>query len=127
MLPTPSKTPQKAPNAKTAASIQSFARNLFASEEEAMPSPRKRRSKKYSGVTMESFTAEEEADPIAIFTDSQDRIPEKDDSEANPFYGNSVAEPSKRQTRRKVVSIPGEGMLSVDEAARREDGMIYVL
>ncbi|OAQ74008.1 hypothetical protein VFPPC_13119 [Pochonia chlamydosporia 170] len=126
MLPTPSKTPQKPPNQKTAASIQSFARNLFSSEDEVMPSPRKRRSKKYSGVTMESFTVEEEEDPISIFTDSQDRIPEKDVSDANPFYGNSVAEPSKRQSRRKVVSIPGEGIQSVDEASRREDGMVYV-
>lgn len=76
---------------------------------------------------MESFTVEEEEDPISIFTDSQDRIPEKDISDANPFYGNSVAEPSKRQSRRKVVSIPGEGIQSVDEASRREDGMVYVL
>ncbi|KJK81858.1 hypothetical protein H634G_03121 [Metarhizium anisopliae BRIP 53293] len=123
MLPTPSKTPQKPPNEKTAASIQSFARNLFSSEEEVLPSPRKRRSKKYSGVTMESFTAEEEEDPITIFTDSQDRIPEKDNSEANPFYGSTAtaAEPSKRQSRRKVVSIPGEAAQSIDEAARRED------
>ncbi|KIE03713.1 hypothetical protein MAJ_00244, partial [Metarhizium majus ARSEF 297] len=128
MLPTPSKTPQKPPNEKTAASIQSFARNLFSSEEEVLPSPRKRRSKKYSGVTMESFTAEEEEDPITIFTDSQDRIPEKDNSEANPFYGSTAtaAEPSKRQSRRKVVSIPGEGTQSIDEAARREDGIVYV-
>ncbi|KAF5134596.1 uncharacterized protein G6M90_00g037390 [Metarhizium brunneum] len=128
MLPTPSKTPQKPPNEKTAASIQSFARNLFSSEEEVLPSPRKRRSKKYSGVTMESFTAEEEEDPITIFTDSQDRIPEKDNSEANPFYGSAAtaAEPSKRQSRRKVVSIPGEGAQSIDEAARREDGIVYV-
>ncbi|EFZ02513.1 hypothetical protein X797_000429 [Metarhizium robertsii] len=128
MLPTPSKTPQKPPNEKTAASIQSFARNLFSSEEEVLPSPRKRRSKKYSGVTMESFTAEEEEDPITIFTDSQDRIPEKDNSEANPFYGSTAmaAEPSKRQSRRKVVSIPGEGAQSIDEAARREDGIVYV-
>lgn len=129
MLPTPSKTPQKPPNEKTAASIQSFARNLFSSEEEVLPSPRKRRSKKYSGVTMESFTAEEEEDPITIFTDSQDRIPEKDNSEANPFYGSTAtaAEPSKRQSRRKVVSIPGEAAQSIDEAARREDGIVYVL
>lgn len=78
---------------------------------------------------MESFAAEEEEDPITIFTDSQDRIPEKDNSEANPFYGSTAmaAEPSKRQSRRKLVSIPGEGAQSIDEAARREDGIVYVL
>lgn len=127
MLPTPSKTPQKLPNQKTAASIQTFARNLFSSEEEAMPSPKKRRAKKYSGVTMESFAAEEEEEPISIFTDSQERIPEKDESSGNPFFGSTSTETSKRQSKRKVVNIPGEGVQSVDDAARREDGMVYVL
>lgn len=129
MLPTPSKTPQKPPNAKTAANIQSFARNLFVpEEEEAMPSPRKRRTKRYSGVTMESFTAEEQDDPIEIFTDSQDRVPKKDQSAENPFYGDAaVPEPSKRKGKRRLVNIPGEGAQSIDDASRREDGMVYVL
>ncbi|KAG6040065.1 hypothetical protein E4U41_001484 [Claviceps citrina] len=126
MLPTPSKTPRKPPNEKTATTIQSFARNLFSSEQQPVPSPQKKRSKKYSGVTLESFTAEEEEDPISIFTDSQDRIPEKDESEANPFYGDPAIESSKRQSKRKVVSIPGEGLQSVDEASHRDDGMVYV-
>ncbi|KAK2603524.1 hypothetical protein QQS21_004293 [Conoideocrella luteorostrata] len=125
MLPTPSKTPRKPPNEKTTNTIQSFARNLFPSEEAAMPSP-KRRSKKYSGVTMESFTVEEEDESITIFTDSQDRIPEKDESEANPFYGNPTIEPSKKQSKSKVVNVPGEGFITVEEAARREDGMVFV-
>ncbi|GAB0136533.1 hypothetical protein EsDP_00004832 [Epichloe bromicola] len=126
MLPTPSKTPRKPPSEKTATTIQSFARNLFSSEQEPMPSPQKKRSKKYSGVTLESFTAEEEEEPIAIFTDSQDRVPEKDDSEANPFYGSSTIEPSRKQSIKKLVNIPGEGLQSVDEASRRDDGMVYV-
>ncbi|PHH89401.1 hypothetical protein CDD83_6138 [Cordyceps sp. RAO-2017] len=127
MLPTPVKTPQKPPSEKTAANIQTFARNLFASDEEAMPSPRKRRPKKYSGVTMESFTAEEEGGAIEIFTDSQDRVPTKDQSAENPFYGDkAVAEPSKRRSKRRLVNVPGEGALSVEEASRREDGMVYV-
>ncbi|KJZ74670.1 hypothetical protein HIM_06020 [Hirsutella minnesotensis 3608] len=125
MLPTPSKTPQKPPNEKTAANIQSFARHLFASDEEAMPSPRKRRPKKYSGVTMESFTAEETS--IQIFTDSQDRVPAKDDSVENPFYGDAaIAAPPKRRSKRRLVNVPGEGALSVEDASRREDGMVYV-
>ncbi|POR34444.1 Uncharacterized protein TPAR_05370 [Tolypocladium paradoxum] len=127
MLPTPSKTPQKPPNEKTAANIQTFARNLFVPEEEAMPSHRKRRAKKYSGVTMESFTAEEQEDPIEIFTDSQDRVPKKDQSAENPFYGDrAVPEPSKREGKRRLVNIPGEGAQSIDDASRREDGMVYV-
>lgn len=126
MLLTPSKTPQKPPNEKTAANIQSFARNLFAPEEEAMPAPRKRRSKKYSGVTMESFTAEEKENSIEIFTDTQDRVPVKDQSAVNPFYGDAPAT-STRKSKARLVNVPGEGALSIEEASRREDGMVYVL
>ncbi|KAG6289622.1 hypothetical protein E4U45_007578 [Claviceps purpurea] len=127
MLPTPSKTPRKPPNEKTATSIQSFARNLFSSEQQPMPSPQKKRSKKYSGVTLESFTAEEEeVEPISIFTDVQDRIPALDASEENPFYGNPASESNQRQSKRGLVHIPGEGPQSIEEAFRRDDGMVYV-
>ncbi|KAH6608560.1 hypothetical protein Trco_001906 [Trichoderma cornu-damae] len=126
MLPTPSKTPQKPPSSKATAHIQTFARNLFPPEETDLSSPRKRRAKKYSGVTLESFRAEVAEEDIEIFTDSQDRIPKKDDSKSNPFLGNAPsAGPSKRRTKRKVL-VPGEGAQSIDEASRREDGMIYV-
>ncbi|KAL7793087.1 hypothetical protein V8C37DRAFT_379246 [Trichoderma ceciliae] len=126
MLPTPSKTPQKPPSSKTTTQIQSFARNLFPPEETDVSSPRKKRAKKYSGMTLESFRAEVAEEDIEIFTDSQDRVPKKDDSKSNPFLGNATnPEPSKRRTKRKVL-IPGEGAQSVDEASRREDGMIYV-
>ncbi|KAL7900201.1 hypothetical protein HDV63DRAFT_370610 [Trichoderma sp. SZMC 28014] len=125
MLPTPSKTPQKPPTSKETAEIQSFARNLFPAEDADVSSPRKRRSKKYSSIALEGFRAEVEED-IEIFTDSQERIPKKDDSKLNPFVGNATsAEPSKRRTKRKVM-VPGEGAQSVDEAARRDDGLIYV-
>ncbi|KAG5929152.1 hypothetical protein E4U42_006976 [Claviceps africana] len=127
MLPTPSKTPRKPPNEQDATMIRSFARNLFPSDQQPVPSPQKKRSKKYSGVTLESFTAEEEEEePISIFTDSHDRVPERDDSESNPFFGNSAAEPRTRQSKRRLVHIPGEGMQSLDEASRRDDGMVYV-
>jgi hypothetical protein len=130
MLPTPAKTPQKAPTEKNAANIRAFARNLFPAEEEIMPSQKKRRAKKYTGISMESFTAEEVEDPIQIFTDSQERVPTVDDSEANPFYGRTTApetEPTKRRSKRNKVAIPGEGAQTVDEALQREDGMVYVL
>ncbi|KAM0487020.1 hypothetical protein ACHAPX_000287 [Trichoderma viride] len=125
MLPTPSKTPQKPPTSKETTEIQSFARNLFPAEDADVSSPRKRRSKKFTSITLESFRAEAEED-IEIFTDSQERIPKKDDSKLNPFVGNATsAEPSKRRTKRKVM-VPGEGAQSVEEAARRDDGLIYV-
>ncbi|KAM0426752.1 hypothetical protein ACHAPT_008068 [Fusarium lateritium] len=124
MLPTPSKTPQKPPNEKTTASIKSIARNLFA-EPEVISSPKKRRTKKYTGISMESFTAEEIEDPIEIFTDTRDRIPARDQSNNNPFYGDAPEpEPTKRGKRK--VKVPGEGVKTIDEASRREDGMVYV-
>lgn len=124
MLPTPSKTPSKPANEKTAAEISSFARNLFPSDDSAL----RRKPKSYSGLGMDSFTAKREDEPIEIFTDTKDSIPEIDASDANPFYtGPSKQEPeiSPRRSRRKVV-IPGEGSQSLEEATQREDGMVYV-
>ncbi|KAF6807217.1 hypothetical protein CSOJ01_08325 [Colletotrichum sojae] len=129
MLPTPAKTPKKAPTEKQTAHIRAVARNLFHGDEEALASPkRKRVAKKYSGNSLESFTAEEVEEPIQIFTDSQDRIPEADASVDNPFYGDSVTverQPPRRRSKRKVA-IPGEAAQAVDEALQREDGMVYV-
>lgn len=97
-----------------------------------MPTPKKRKSKKYTGLTLESFRAENVEAPIEIFTDSRDRIPEKDTTTDNPFYAATSAnapahEPTKRRSPRKHVSIPGEGSETIEEAIQREDGIVYVL
>lgn len=127
MLLTPSKTPRKPENGAQAPAFGHVARELFVAEnDDLLPTPRKR-AKKYTGISMESFTVEEVDDPIDIFTDSRDRIPAKDESEANPFFGEvAEPEPSKRRSKRNV-KIPGEGIQSIDAASRREDGMLYVL
>lgn len=128
MLPTPSKTPQKAPSQETAAQIGTFARNLFPSDEADLLAPRAKRPKHYSGMTLESFTAEEMEEPIEIFTDSHDRVPERDGSPSNPFFGTTTApSPAKGRSKRQTVRIPGEGLVSVEEASKREDGMVFVL
>ncbi|RDA92485.1 hypothetical protein CP533_6421 [Ophiocordyceps camponoti-saundersi (nom. inval.)] len=122
MLPTPSKTPQKPPSKKTAAHIEAFACNLFGSDD-------KRRPKKYSGMTLDSFTALDEDDEnlIEIYTDLQDRVPVKDHSADNPFFGDAaVTEPVKRRSKRRLVHVPGQGALSIEEASSRDDGMVYV-
>ncbi|TQV97441.1 hypothetical protein IF1G_03184 [Cordyceps javanica] len=124
MLPTPSKTPSKPANEKTSAEIATFARNLFPSDDSSL----RRKPKSYSGLGMDSFTANRDDEPIEIFTDTKDSIPEIDTTEANPFYvGPSKQETgaSPRRSRRKVV-IPGEGSQSLEEATQREDGMVYV-
>lgn len=128
MLPTPSKTPSKPPTKQSVQGLQSFARNLFQSEEDVMPNNKKRMPKKYSGMTLESFTAEAaDDDSIEIFTDSKERVPERDHSADNPFYGESVSEPTKRRSKRRNVSVPGEKPQTVEEATERQDGMVYVL
>lgn len=130
MLPTPAKTPKRRPT-EAPADIAGIARNLFPSRtetvDEAMPSPRKRKSKKYTGFTIDSFEADDEDTPIAIYTDSRDRVPEVDLSMDNPFYGEGSApqpEPTKRTSRRRIDTASGEVHR---EEAQREDGLVYVL
>ncbi|KAE9377051.1 hypothetical protein N431DRAFT_368623 [Stipitochalara longipes BDJ] len=129
MLPTPAKTPKKRPD-EYAPAINTIARNLFpirsGSDEEVMPSPKKR-NKKYTGLTLDSFEAEDDA-PIHIYTDSHDRVPEVDLSPDNPFYGEgnaTVPEPTKRASKRRKITVPGEGAQSLEELQKREDGLIY--
>jgi hypothetical protein len=125
MLLTPSKTPRKPEAEKQAPGYGHVARELFTTQTDEL-TPRKRQ-KKYTGISLESFTAEEIEESFDIFTDSRDRVPSKDGSKANPFYGEvAVPETPKRRSKRSV-KIPGEGAQTVDAAARREDGMLYVL
>ncbi|KAI1430721.1 hypothetical protein GGR50DRAFT_683536 [Xylaria sp. CBS 124048] len=126
MLPTPSKTPCKQPNAKVEAASRDIARDIFAPGNTMKPSTKKK-AKRYTGLTLDSFRADDADDSIEIFTDSRDRIPEVDDSAENPFYGDqSVAEPIRRRSKRKSVVIPGAGKQSVDDAVRRDDGVLVV-
>lgn len=133
MLPTPSKTPRKQPDEKLEAGVRAVARNLFASESSTSgeaASPRKRKAKTYTGLSLESFRAEEVEEDIAIFTDTRDRLPEVDDSAENPFYSNAESQQpttTRRSTRVKKVLVPGVGRIPVEEAVQRSDGVVYVL
>lgn len=128
LLPTPNKTPKKRPS-EIAPGIASIARPLFRSEtvEEVMPSPKKK-GKRYKGFSLDSFEAED-GQPIQIYTDSNDRVPEVDMSSDNPFYGSSgaVPEPTKRASKRRKVTVPGEGEQNIERVERRADGLVYVL
>jgi hypothetical protein len=131
LLPTPNKTPKKR-STETSTGIKAIARNLFPIRpepaDEVMPATKKGR-KKYKGFTMDSFEAEDEAQPIHIYTDSHDRVPEVDMSASNPFYGsnNVVPEPTKRASKRRKITVPGEGELPAEQVEHREDGLVYVL
>jgi hypothetical protein len=131
LLPTPKKTPKR--STQTATGISSIARNLFPirpeSVDEVMPTPKKKGHKKYKGFTLDSFEVEEDGQPIQIYTDSNERIPEVDTSASNPFYGssNAVPEPTKRSSKRRKINVPGEGEFSAEVVERRADGLVYVL
>ncbi|KAL8305244.1 hypothetical protein RB597_003876 [Gaeumannomyces tritici] len=130
MLPTPSKTPSRKHAEQNEANIAAISRNLFPSEDDVVPNPKQKRPKKYTGVSMSSFTAVDVEEPIQIFTDSHDRVPEVDRSIDNPFQAGDRppvdADPIRRRSKRKTVVVPGEGHSTVDDAMNREDGLVYV-
>ncbi|KAL1971198.1 hypothetical protein VTN77DRAFT_150 [Rasamsonia byssochlamydoides] len=125
MLPTPAKTPRK----KAVEDPSTTARALFPS---ASMSSRAKKGKKYSGFSLESFHEDpsENHEKIEIFTDSRDRIPKLDESEENPFYKKpedkrvSMNSSSRILRRRKVEEVKRSE--EVEEALKREDGMLYV-
>lgn len=128
LLPTPAKTPQKAPSPRTKANINAVRRSLFRQDDaDVVPTPRRTRGKKH---VLDSFAADQDDESFPIFTDSRERIPEVDPNEDNPFYGPPVAtvpEAPRRRSKRQHVTVPGEGKITVEEAVKREDGMLIVL
>ena len=135
-LTTPAKTPRKK-SGQAALGLKSTARILFPSRndnvDEVMPSPQKKRAKKYKGFSLDSFAADQdENDKIAIFTDSKDRVPELDNSEENPFLALPATLPPnttpgesqvRRMSKRRRIAHDAE----VEETIKRDEGMIYVL
>ena len=127
MLPTPVKTPKKKQVFKIGVAGRALFQEQPAVADIAMPSPRRnRKGKKYNGFSLESFRedGEENAKPIAIFTDSIDRIPKADESEANPFIDHPKP---VRSSKRRRVDTDRKKDDQVDEAIRRDEGMVYVL
>lgn len=88
-----------------------------------MPSPRKSR-RKHGGFTLDTF-GEDEDQPIAIFTDSKDRLPEIDQSSDNPFYGGESS--TRGSKRRKVAPREASGVEEEGMDGDRKDGLVYVL
>ncbi|KAK0742468.1 hypothetical protein B0T21DRAFT_283014 [Apiosordaria backusii] len=126
MLITPAKTPQKPPTEESKAKVEAFARTLFRAEDEVMPSPRRARNQTH---TLDSFTEQASDESFQIHVDSHERIPEVDRSIDNPFYvdpARPAAPPAPRRSQRQMVSVPGEGQVSIEEAIQREDGLVTV-
>lgn len=139
MLPTPAKTPRKKPVPSLA--IVPTARVLFPvqmeTDEGTIPVSRKRgRKKRHVGFLLDSSMEDDDNcqdNNIQIFTDSKDKVPELDPSEDNPFYDNSdrtnhIEESSEiKSARKRKVKTNSNGNKEVEEAFKREEGMVYVL
>ena len=136
MLPTPSKTPKK----KVVSSANKAARVLFQDNPTMVdfePSPkRNRKSKRYNGFSLESFSAEDDQNrgQIQIYTDSRDRVPQVDASQSNPFVDhelNGEKTGSRRiagtTKRRKVSEERSKIDPQVAAALEDDEGMVYVL
>ncbi|KAK4665910.1 hypothetical protein QC763_408530 [Podospora pseudopauciseta] len=126
MLITPAKTPQKPPTEESKAKVEAFARTLFRAEDEVMPSPRRVRTQAH---TLDSFTEQGSDESFHIHVDSHERIPEVDRSIDNPFYvepSRAPAPSAPRRSQRQMVSVPGEGQITIEEAIQREDGLVTV-
>ena len=137
-MPTPVKTPRK----KKVANVEAAARALFQDqpedlEEVVSSSKRSKKSRRYNGFSLESFSVDEgdSSNQIQIFTDSKDKIPELDLSENNPFIdhddtaaGESTSsKPVRRTSKRRKISGASQMDKDVEEAIKNDKGMIYVL
>lgn len=134
MLPTPSKTPRHPKQTEELQQgIHAVSRTLFTSihadnSADAMPKPKKTR-KKYDDFSFGSSSADE---PIAIFTDSEDRIPEVDSHSDNPFFGNSPPQNTRgraraRGSKPKLIPVPGEEDQTMEQLMGRDDGHVVNL
>lgn len=140
MLPTPVKTPKK----KAISKVNATARALFQEPThvaggvaDVEPSPRRnRKGKRYNGYSLESFSVDDEGSrgQIQIFTDSRDRVPQVDKSKSNPFVesamdGETVSARKITGTakRRKVSTETRKMDSQVEEALKKDEGMVYVL
>lgn len=114
MFATPSRSPQKK-KIETIEGIGHVSRTLFvdrhAKASDAMPSPRKRN--KYSDIL--GVTKDE---PITIYTDSKEMIPEIDNSTDNPFYG-----PGRRTTAGDNLRSRKRSHEEADEQEKKNGAM----
>ena len=132
MLPTPAKTPRK----KQVQNKTGIGRVLFPvrpdTVEDVMPTPRKnKRNKRHVGFSLDS-DAESEGG-IQIFTDSQDKVPELDTSEENPFIDHPLKRDPPKASSKPNGSRKGKAESesitegAIKDAFDHESGMVYVL
>lgn len=147
LFPTPAKTPNMTPARKhqRAASMQDTARVLHFQPDDpndAMPTRRESRKQNVSRAgKSEGFTLDVEdydgpqrnsdANGFQIYTESAARVPEKDESESNPFWrprARTVPQTSgKSKSRPKKPATLAAEERRMHEAAARDEGMVFNL
>ena len=131
MLPTPSRTPKKRHSAVNAtARVLNF--HQPANPSDMMPSPRQiHKQKRKTTNTMAGFELYEDepessaAASIPIYMDPVARVPEVDESEDNPFVGPRRTTRPQRRSRKSAAEAVHDAQ--IEEAARQEAGVVYVL
>jgi len=98
------------------------------SVQHVMPTPRNQRK---SRLTLFDEDAPQ-PDKISVFTDAQDRVPDLDESDDNPFVGprKKTVKTAPRSTRAKALSPAHHDEdedAAMEEAVRNQKGLIYVL
>ncbi|KAI9653296.1 MAG: hypothetical protein M1831_006131 [Alyxoria varia] len=134
VLPTPVKTPRKRelqpdPHFKSASRV--LFRNQQNDSDNAMPkAPKLRKGRKDPAISLDSFQEERDkgAGEVDIFTDSNERIPEVDESADNPFIIKEEAPPAQSNTLEQPTLKRSKYGLGtrVDHAVDNDEGMIYV-
>lgn len=66
------------------------------------------------------------SDGIEIYRDANARVPEMDESEDNPFIGRKRTQ-GRPQRRSRKTAAEAEREAKIDEAVRRDEGVVYVL
>ena len=121
MFPTPIKTPRKrGPSSPIpTARILNFKPGGL---EDVMPtSSRKHKSR----LTLFDEDAPQ-PEKISVFTDAQDRIPDVDHSDDNPFLGPRK-QAVRSRSKRTLASPQHASEAEMEEAVRNNEGLIYVL
>lgn len=129
-LPTPAKTPASKHSKQSEKDVTAIARTLFSKQQQKpQPSPRKSTTKRDNRIVQDSFEILDDEASIEIFTDSENRLPQIDNSAENPFYGDSgiaaSAVPVRRSARnKKNVTVEKE---IIEANLSRDDGVLYIL
>lgn len=123
MLNTPAKTPSRK---RKDANLNGTARLLFGDNEGLLDPTPSRRNRGRRTDPFAIFGDEDvnvEANGIQIYTDSKERVPSLDEDESNPFLSKNASKSAGKAKSKKKSTHDRQ----MEDAAKNEEGMVYVL